>query len=260
MIRTTLAAFALTALLATTGFAGECYSCGGGGYRGPIGPRVYGGYGTANHWDGYCGDSCGGCGNCNSCGCCFPILKHTLHKIGRAVDCLIPDPCCRRQACAYRYPSPNCCDPAMGMDAGYLPAGPGMNDPFLDDQVVPTKPVPTPMPMKDARMRTSRAPMARPTAAPAKAVAKPVPHKVAAASKALGKPVVSSKSTGKSVLKVSYEDEVATASVSDVADVDAPPAAPVSIRTLRQEQPARITAKPVIRQRSSIEMPSNPLR
>lgn len=247
MIRTTLAAFALTALLASTSFAGECLSCGSG----PAGPRVYGGYGAARHWDGYCGDNCGGCDTCHRC--CFPILNHTLHKIGRVVDCLIPDPCCRPRGCGYRYPSPNCCEPACGVEGGYS-VGPAMADPFMDDHIVPTKPVPTPMPMKDARMRTPRSssPMARPIATPAKPMAKPSPMKTAAAPKAMGK------SAGKSVLKVSYEDEVVTASV---ADVDAPPAAPVSIRKLMQEeQPARITAKPVIRQRSSIEMPSNPLR
>lgn len=67
--------------------------------------------------------------------------------------------------------------------------------------------------------------------------------------------------TGKSVLKVAY-DEVASISDDEYYD-DAPPAAPASIRTAPQEPAAiapavRVAAKPVVSARSVA--PANPLR
>jgi hypothetical protein len=251
MVRTTLAALALTAVLTSAGFAGDCLSCGGGG------GKIFGGYGHGHHhatqWNGYCGDGCNTC--CDRP--CFPILKHTLHKLGRAVDCLIPDPCCRPRGCGYRAPAAGCCEPACGIEPGCGIAEPMMmNDPFSDDHVSP--PVPTPMPMKDARLKPQPYSSARPVALPPKPVARPLPKKTAAAPKAGSKPVVSAKSTGKSVLKVAYESEIVESS-DDLND--AAPAAPLSIRDLaRQEEPARLTAKPVIRMPSTREMPANPLR
>src|SRR4051812_44426398 len=89
MLRTMLAALAMTAALASAGLAGDC-ACGSG--------MAYGGGGGIAAWDGYCGcggNACGSCGGGGGCGCrrcVFPILHCALHKVGRVVDAILPDP------------------------------------------------------------------------------------------------------------------------------------------------------------------------
>jgi hypothetical protein len=116
-------------------------------------------------------------------------------------------------------------------------------DPFMDDHVAPT-----PTPAADARARSlNKAKMTTfPKAAPARAL-KPVPMKTASRNK------VASKTTGKSVLKVAYDEE------SSIDEDDAPPAAPASIRSLKaSEEPARFAVKPVVHVQKA--EPANPLR
>jgi len=250
MLRTTLAAIALTALLASAGQAGDCLC--GGGHHG------------AQTWDNYCGgdDGCGHNDACDCQRCCFPLVHGVLNRVGRVFDCLIPDPCCRR-SCCYSPPTIGCCQPACGaMGHESMPA----MDPFIDDH---HQGPPTPLPDKDARSRaiwgtpkmtyrstptimTRPAMQPKPTAtAPMKtAVTKP---RSATKSATNGKPL------GKSVLKVAYEEEEVDASASD--DLDAPPAAPASVRNAdRDEQSqSRFAAKPVVRAGQS-QMPANPLR
>jgi hypothetical protein len=238
MLRTTLAAFALVAALASSTLAGDCLTCGGGG------GRIYGGYGggprplnRGGQWDGYCNEGCNTCAD----RCCFPLLNHTLHKVGRVVDFLIPDPCCRPRGCCYTAPSANCL-PTCGIEPGCgVPYGPGISsDPFIDDHFLP----PAPTPMKDARTRSN---LVTPSTTRVRSTSQPAPVRPAPQARPLR-----TASTNQSVLKVAFEDDL-------FDDVDAPPAAPVSVRQVSPKQePARLIAKPVIH--SAEQLPANPLR
>lgn len=254
MLRTTIATLACSALLVATSFANDC-GCSGGGFAAPA-------------WNGYCGCNDGG----NTCcpGPAFPLLHCALHRVGRVVDALIPDPCCRRtRCCSVGCAAPTCAAPTCGVEPGCYAAPSHGSDPFIDDHGPPT-----PIPMKDARSRghwnspkmTSKPmPAARPVAAPKpamKTALKPVPKAVAAAPKAAvkaAKPIVSHKALGKSVLKVAYESET----VESEEELDAPPAIPTSIRDA-QEEPAtvmHVAAKPVFRAPvAKSNLPANPLR
>jgi hypothetical protein len=243
MLRTTLAALAITAVLTSVSAAGDCATCGYG--------YGSGGY-AANAWDNYCG--CGGAG-CNACGggnrCCFPLIHNTLHRVGRVFDALLPDPCCRRSCGTIGCGSVGCAQPSCGFEPGCGIVGP--SDPFIDDHH-PTPPTPTPA--ADARGRSwSKARMTTyPKPAP---LLKPRPAKSAAAPMPKNKVA----KTGKSVLKVAYA-EVETDTDRAYFD-DAPPAAPASIRSVAKKPAAiapavRVSAKPVVSARS--ESPVNPLR
>lgn len=241
MLRTTLAALAITAVLTSVSF-GDCASCGGG-----IG---YAGRGVAaNAWEGYCGceggNACGNvCGGCNRC--CFPLVHGTLNRVGRVFDALLPDPCCRR-ACG----PVGCAQPSCGIEPGCGIVGPG--DPFIDDHRA--LPVPTPAADPHARARSGNS--ARMMTYPKPAL-KPVPMKTGA-TKSRSKVAKNGKAAGKSVLKVAYEEQWLPADETE----DAPPAAPASIRNAAQEPAdmapvARFAAKPVVGAKA--ETSANPLR
>ena len=261
MLRTTFAAMALVAVMAATSLAGDCLSC---GYRGHAGGPPYAG--ASGLWDGYCDTGCDPCGGCNRC--CFPLLHGALHRMGRALDCLMPDPCCRPK-CGYPAPTVGCCQPACGIEGGMgIPAGMPAVDPFMDDMPA------TPMPTKDARVRSFMGSpkmtyRAAPTPTPARhsssvgtSVMKTPSRKAAApkvSAKPSGKTAATSKAMGKTVLKVAYEQEDRAESYS-VEDADAPPVAPASIRNAaREAAPARVVAKPIVKAPEA-DMPVNPLR
>lgn len=237
MLRTTLAAVAMTAVLASVGLA-DC-GCGGGGFG-----RGSGGY-AANAWDGYCGCDGNACGGCNRC--CFPLIQGTLRGVGRVLDALIPDPCCRRSCgAALGCGQVGCAQPACGIEPGCGIVGPG--DPFIDDHYSPPKPTPAADPHARARALNNARMMNHPRPKPA---LKPIPMRTAAAPQP--------KRAGKSVLKVAYDEETVVTQVSD----DAPPAAPASIRSVSREPArlapvARVAAKPVVQ--ASNDSPVNPLR
>lgn len=239
MLRVTLAAMAVTALLASSSFAGDCSTCGMG-----YGSRGY----AANAWDGYCGCGGNGCDACGGCGgqrCCFPLIHNTLHRVGRVFDCLLPDPCCRR-TCGRAV---GCAQPTCGIEPGCGIIG-GSSDPFMDDHVAPT---PTPTPAADARARsyskTKMTTFPKPAAKPA---LKPMPMKTAKSKPAMK---VASKPVGKSVLKVAYDED----SSADELE-DAPPVAPASIHrdTQVEDEPARFAVKPIVHVKKA--EPVNPLR
>jgi len=252
MLRVTLAALAVTALLASSSLAGDCATCGyGGGYGG------YGGYGYGSRgyagaaWDGYCGCNGGGgmCGGgCNSCGgcgckrCCFPLIHNTLSKVGCLFDALLPDPCCRR-TCGRAV---GCAQPTCGIEPG-CGVGGISTDPFIDDHAAP----PTPTPMPDARVRSSGKAKMSTFPKPSSSM----PMKTASTSK----PAKLSKTAGKSVLKVGYDEE--GEGWADQFE-DAPPAAPASIRRAAkvevEDEPSRFAVKPVVHVKKS--EPANPLR
>jgi hypothetical protein len=243
MLRTTLAALAVTAVLASVSAAGDCTSCGYGNRSG--------GY-AANAWDNYCGCDGGTCGNaCGGCNrCCFPLIHNTLHRVGRVFDALLPDPCCRRSCGTIGCGSVGCAQPSCGFEPGCGIVGPG--DPFIDDHH-PSPPMPTPA--ADARSRSWS--NARMSSYPKPAqVIKPRPAKSTAAPKSRNKVA----KAGKSVLKVAYaEVEAETDEYYD----DAPPAAPASVRNAAKEPAAlapsvRVAAKPVVSARSASV--ANPLR
>lgn len=249
---------ALSAVLASAGFAGDCMSCGTA--------ARYGG------WDNYCGgDSCGR-GNCGCNRCCFPLVQNTLQRLGCVVDLLIPDPCCRRSYCEpVGCGSVGCAQPACGIEPGcganlgYGPTPAG--NPFIDDQARP----PTPLPDKGARSRSMMGTpkmtygstptiTSRPVTASPKPALKPIPMKTAAAPRSVAKPVINGKAAGKSVLKVGYEESQEEVSDVEMTEADAPPAAPASIRSAREvRSDARFAAKPVVRAQTS-QLPANPLR
>lgn len=240
MLRTTLAAVAITAVLASVGLA-DC-GCGAGGHG-----YGSGGY-AANAWDGYCGCEGNACGGCNRC--CFPLIHNTLRGVGRVFDALIPDPCCRRSCgAALGCGSVGCAQPTCGIEPGCGVMGPG--DPFIDDHYSPPKPTPAADPHARARAHNNARMMNHSRPKPA---LKPIPMRTAAAPqpKRVAK-------AGKSVLKVAYDEETVVAQVSD----DAPPAAPASIRRASREPArlapvARVAAKPVVQ--ASNDSPVNPLR
>ena len=257
MLRSSLAALALTAVLAATGFAGDCGCSAGGGFGS-------GGYSHAA-WDGYCGggNACGNtCGGGCRRGCGFPILHCTLHRIGRVFDALLPDPCCRR-GCGR---GASCGQPTCGIEPGCGIGMEGPADPFMDDHS-PPMPVPSPTPAHDARSRSwsNARTMSHNAPIPAPAL-KPMPMKSAAAPDLKPVPMktatsVKSKATArstKSVLKVAYDEDHET-SFSD--DIDAPPTAPASIREVASNvvTPVRVAAKPVVTARQA-SAPVNPLR
>jgi hypothetical protein len=236
MLRVTLAAVAVTALLASSSLAGDC-GCGMGMGRG-YSSRGF----AANAWDGYCdgGIGCNSCGGCQRC--CFPLIHNTLDRVGRVFDALLPDPCCRR-TCGRAL---GCAQPTCGIEPGCGAVGMPA-DPFMDDHVAPT-----PTPSADARGRSlSKARMTTFPQPAAKPALKPTPMKSTSRSKVASK--VPSKS-GKSVLKVAYDEE----SVED--SEDAPPAAPASVRQVveAKPEPARFAAKPVVHVKNA--EPANPLR
>jgi hypothetical protein len=249
MLRTTLAALAISAVLTSVSAAGDCATCGNGNGYGA------GGY-AANAWDGYCGcrGGGGGCGNaCGGCNrCCFPLVHCTLHRIGRAFDALLPDPCCRRSCGSVGCAQPSCGQPTCGFEPGCGVVGP--SDPFIDDHHVAP---PQPTPAADARARSwgNARMMNYPQPKP---VAKPRPMKTAAAAMPQGKAVARA---GRSVLKVAYDEE-ASSSDEEYYE-DAPPAAPASVRNAAQTpatlaSAVRVTAKPVVSAKST--SPVNPLR
>jgi len=257
MLRTTLAALAISAVLTSVSAAGDCATC-GTGYGYGSGGYGSGGY-AANAWDGYCGcgggGACGGgaCGGCNRC--CFPLVHCTLHRIGRVFDALLPDPCCRRTCGAVGCAQPSCGQPSCGIEPGCGISGPG--DPFIDDHHV-APPTPTPAPAADARGRSwSNARMMNyPQPKPA---LQPRPMKSAAAPMPMPKAKAVARSS-KSVLKVGFDEE---ASSDEEYYDDAPPAAPASVRNVTKAPatlaPAvRVAAKPVVPAKDGL--PVNPLR
>lgn len=239
MLRMTLAALAISAVLTSVSAAGDCATCGTG--------YGSGGY-AANAWDGYCG--CGGGGN--ACGggcnrCCFPLVHCTLHRVGRVFDALLPDPCCRR-SCG----TVGCAQPSCGIEPGCGISGP--SDPFIDDHHHMAPPQPTPAADARGRSWSNARMMNYPQPKPA---LKPRPMKTAAAPMPKAKVAKS----GKSVLKVAYAEEDSSAD-AEYYD-DAPPAAPVSVRNAAKAPatlaPAlRVAAKPVVSAKG--DSPVNPLR
>jgi hypothetical protein len=193
--------------------------------------------------------------------CCFPLAQRALQRIGCVFDLLIPDPCCRPRCARV-----DCCQPACGIEPGCAAGyggphmGTPMSDPFIDDH----RPMPpTPMPDKGAR---ARGPLGTPkmsygTSGGSRSVLTPARQSSKPATKPAAAPKRSTvaQSSKKAVLKVAYE-EPAEIVIRDASEIDAPPAAPASVRSARGSgASSRFAAKPVVKA-SAAGQPANPLR
>jgi hypothetical protein len=171
-----------------------------------------------------------------------------LRVVAKAVDFVIPRPCCRQTACCDSWdPCGGGCDSCSSSAAmehhHYSPGPVRQSDPFVDDG---PEMAPTPMPAREARSSVKRVgPVAQsaPVAPREVLTTRPLP--------AAQPRLVASKPAPRLVAKVSHEEEAS----SD--DNLAAPAAPRSVRSAPQRLDE---AAPLPQLRSAVKRSSNPLR
>jgi hypothetical protein len=263
MLRTLLAAVALSMVCCSASFAGHgCLGCGGGG---------------GHAWNNYCGDPCSSCNTCDSCHgggchrCCFPLVRGTLRVVAKAVNFVIPRPCCRSSSCCDAGWDPcggscggDCdsgCDSCGGGDfhadhhnvPSYAPARAG--NPFQDDAPAMT---PTPAPARDARNHPGyKSPIVKTTPASSRNV---VTKRAVPTPAALPKPTVIAKPIPRTIVKVAHVEEVEEALVSESVSDDDGLSAPNAPRSIRLAEREEVAPLPLPRVNSTTKRSSNPLR